>query len=131
MKPDLFAGRRVMFVFPVLVLVSAAAAGCDIAMADLRQKETVEWRKNYDLQPGGQLEISNVNGKIELQPGTGTSVEVVAEKTARAGSVEVAREALGRIEIQEKATATHVRIEKKIQRSSGGLFSRWNQEVYD
>ena len=39
---------------------------CDIAMADLRQKETAEWRKTYDLKAGGRLEISNVNGKIDV-----------------------------------------------------------------
>jgi len=129
MKSLPLGGGRIILVFPVLVVASAAAAGCDIAMADLRQKETVEWRKNYDLQPGGQLEISNVNGKIEVQPGTGNSVEVVAEKSARAGSVEAAREAIGRIEIQEKVSPTNVRIETKTQRGSGGFFGGWNQEV--
>jgi hypothetical protein len=130
MKPHPPGRRRVIVVLPVLVLASAAAGGCDIAMADLRQRETVEWRKNYDLQPGGQLEISNVNGKIEVQPGTGSSVEVVAEKSARAASVEAAKDALGRIEIQEKTSPTHVRIETKVQRGSGGFFGGWNQEVH-
>jgi putative adhesin len=130
MKPHPLGGRRVIFVLPVLVLASAAGAGCDIAMADLRQKETVEWRKTYDLQPGGQLEISNVNGRIDVQPSTGASVEVVAEKSARAGSVEAAKDALARIEIQEKASPTSVRIETKIQRGGGGFFGGWNQEVH-
>src|SRR3954468_23132139 len=95
MNTHRLGGRRVIFVLPLLVLASAAAAGCDIAMADLHQKETAQWRKSYDLQPGGRLEISNVNGKIDVEPGSGTSVEVVAEKSVRAGSVESAREALG------------------------------------
>jgi hypothetical protein len=129
MRTHLLARRKLAFMLPVLVVASTAAAGCDIAMADLRQKETVEWRKNYDLQPGGQLEISNVNGKIEVQQGTGNSVEVVAEKSARAGSVEAAKNAIERIEIQEKASPTNVRIETKIQRGNGGLFGGWNQEV--
>jgi hypothetical protein len=122
--------RRFIFILPVLVVASAAAAGCDIAMADLRQKETVEWRKNYELQPGGRVEISNVNGKIDVQPASGTSVEVVAEKSAHAGSVEAAKDALGRIEIQEKASPTNVRIDTKIQRGNGGFFGGWNQEVH-
>jgi hypothetical protein len=123
-------GRRVIFALPVLVIATAAAAGCDIAMADLHQKETAEWRKNYDLQPGGRLEISNVNGKIDVQPGSGTSVEVVAEKSARAGSAAAAREALARIEIQESSSPSTVRIETKLQRHTGGLFGGWNQEVH-
>ena len=122
--------RRVMFVLPVLIVASAAAAGCDLAMADMRQKETVEWRKTYDLQPGGRFELSNVNGRIDVQPGSGTSVEVVAEKSARAGSVEAAKEALGRIEIQENASASIVRLETKLQRRTGGFFGGWNQEVH-
>lgn len=129
MRAQPLVRRKVIFVLPVLVVASAAASGCDIAMADLRQKETAEWRKNYELQPGGQLEISNVNGKIEVQPATGTSVEVVAEKSARAGSAEAAKDAIGRIEILEKASPTNVRIETKIQRGSSGFFGGWNQEV--
>jgi hypothetical protein len=130
MKTHPLGSRRVMFVLPVLVVASAAAAGCDIAMADMRQKETAEWRKTYDLQPGGRFELSNVNGRIDVQPGSGTSVEVVAEKSARAGSVEAAKEALGRIEIQENASPSNVRIETKLQRRTGGFFGGWNQEVH-
>jgi len=123
------ARRRVHLVLPVFVVASLAAAGCDIAMADLREQQTAEWRKSYDLQPGGRLEISNVNGKIDVQPGTGTTVEVVAEKSARAASVEAAKDAVGRIEIQESVSPSKVRIETKVQRRSGGLFGGWNQEV--
>jgi hypothetical protein len=130
MKAHALGGRRLILALPVLVVASAAAAGCDIAMADLHHKETVEWRKNYDLQPGGRLEISNVNGKIDVQPGTGNSVEVVAEKSARAASVEAAKDALGRIEIQEKVSPTNVRIDTKVQRGTGGFFGGWNQEVH-
>jgi DUF4097 and DUF4098 domain-containing protein YvlB len=130
MKPHALVGRRVILVLPLLVVASAAAAGCDIAMANLRQKETVEWRKNYELQAGGRLEISNVNGRIDVQPASGSSVEVVAEKSARAASIEAAKDALGRIEIQEKASATNVRIETKIQRGSGGFFGGLNHEVH-
>jgi putative adhesin len=123
-------GPRVILIVPVLVVASAAAAGCDIAMAELRQKETAEWRKTYDLPSDGRLEISNVNGKIEVQPGTGTSIEVVAEKSARAGSAQAAKDALERIEIQERTSPTHVRIETKIPRGSGGFFGGANQEVH-
>jgi hypothetical protein len=130
MKTHPLGGRRVTFLLPVLVVASAEAAGCDIAMADLREKQTAEWRKSYELQPGGRLEISNVNGKIDVQPATGTTVEVVVEKSARAGSVEAAKEAIARIEIQETVSPSNVRIETKVQRRTGGLFGGWNQEVH-
>ena len=109
--------RGLVFLLPVLL----AAAGCDIAMADLRQKETAEWRKSYDLQPGGRLSVTNVNGKIDVQPATGRQVEIVAEKSARGGSTDAARQALGRIQILETVAPAEIRLETKLERSSGLL----------
>src|SRR3989304_1031996 len=88
----------------VLPILLVASSGCDLAMADHRQKETAEWRKTYELQPGGRVEISNVNGKIDVQPGNGNTVEVVALKSARAASTEAARQALDRIEVPENVS---------------------------
>jgi DUF4097 and DUF4098 domain-containing protein YvlB len=117
--------RAAALVLPVL-LVSAA---CDIAMAEHKEKETSEWRKTYEIQPGGRLEIGNVNGKIEVQPGTGNTVEVVAEKIANAATKEAAREALNRIEIKDEASASLVKIETRLQRGEGGLFGGANLQV--
>jgi hypothetical protein len=122
--------RKAVFVLPLFVVASTATTGCDLAMAHYNQKETAEWRKTYDLQPGGRLEIRNINGKIDVEPSTGNAVEIVAEKSARAASTEAAKEALGRIEIQESASPTDVRIETKVQRNAGGLFSRSEQLVH-
>jgi DUF4097 and DUF4098 domain-containing protein YvlB len=123
--------RRIGSVLPLLVVVSAATAGCDIAMADYKQRETAEWRKTYELQPGGRVEITNVNGKIDVTASTGNTVEIVAEKSARAGSSEAAKEALGRIEIQDTASPSEVRVETRVNRNGGGgLFGRANQQVH-
>jgi putative adhesin len=119
-----------VFVLPFLAVASAVSTGCDLAMAHYKEKQTAEWRKTYELQPGGRLEISNISGKIDVEPSTGNSVEILAEKTARAASSEAAKEALGRIEIQESASATNVRIETKVQRNAGGLFARAEQRVH-
>jgi bifunctional DNA-binding transcriptional regulator/antitoxin component of YhaV-PrlF toxin-antitoxin module len=116
--------RVATLVLPVLVV---ASAGCDIAMADFKQKQTAEWRKTYELQPGGRVEISNVNGKIDVEPASGNTVEVVAIKSARAASTEAAKEALDRIEIQETISPSDVRIQTRLQR--GGLFSGGNLQV--
>jgi hypothetical protein len=120
--------RFAALVLPLL-LASAAGAGCDIAMADYKQKETAEWRKTYDLQPGGRVEISNINGKIDVAPSTGNVVEIVAEKIAKAGSSEAARQALDRIQIVETASGGDIRIETKVPRNTEGLISRANQQV--
>ena len=65
---------------------SVASTGCDLAMQHYSEKQTAEWRKTYDLKPGGRIEIRNVNGRIEVQPSTGSAVEVVAEKSANGAS---------------------------------------------
>lgn len=115
---------RLALVIPALV----AASACDIAMADLKAKETSEWRKSYELQPGGRVEIINVNGRIHVEPSGSNTVEVVALKTARASTPEGAKESLGRIEIRDEATASSVRVETKVQRTSG-LFNHGGVDV--
>jgi putative adhesin len=106
----------------VLPAALTASAACDIAMADHRQKETSEWRKTYELQPGGRVEIGNVNGKVEILPGQGNTVEVVALKTGTGVSQDAAKEALGRIEILEDISPGSIKIETKTRRDSGSLF---------
>lgn len=118
--------RSAALVLPVLCVASAA---CDIAMADLREKETAEWRKTYELQPGGRLQIGNVNGKIDVRPGTGNTVEVVAEKIAQGATREAAREALARIEITEEVSPSLVKLDTKLNKGSAGIFSGGNLQV--
>ncbi len=120
--------RRTRAAALLLPLLFVASAACDIAMADFRQKATAEWRKTYDLQPGGRLEISNVNGKIDVQPATGNTVEVVALKSARGASEEAAKEALDRIQIEETVSPGDIRIQTRTDRG-GSLFGGGNFEV--
>lgn len=123
--------RGAALVLPLVIVgaASVASTGCDLAMQHYNEKQTAEWRKTYDLQPGGRIEIRNINGKIDVQPSAGNSVEVIAEKTARAGSVEAAKAALDLIEIQETASAVEIRIQTRMQRL-GGLFGGGNQQVH-
>jgi Toastrack DUF4097 len=111
-----------------LIVILASVSACDIVTADFKSQETAEWRKSYSLQPGGRIDISNVNGKIEVEPSRGNTVEVIALKSARGASPDAAREALGRIDIAESASPTSIRIETKLQRASG-LFNRGGMEV--
>jgi DUF4097 and DUF4098 domain-containing protein YvlB len=120
--------RLTTLVLPLLV-AAILTSGCDLAMADYKQKETAEWSRTYELQPGGRVEIGNVNGKIDVQPAAGNVVEIVAEKTAKAGSVEAARQALERIEIIESISPAGIKIETKVQRGTEGLISRASQQV--
>jgi hypothetical protein len=119
---------------PVLVAVSAfsvaaaASAGCDIVTAELKHTETAEWRKNYELQPGGRVEIGNVNGKIEVERSTANTVEVLATKSARGATREAARQVLERVEIIEGVSSSEIRIETRIPRM-GGMFHSGSAQV--
>lgn len=117
--------RESAAILPVLLLVSA----CDIAMADFREQETAEWRKTYELQAGGRVEIGNVNGKIQVTPGQGNAVEIYAKRIAKAGSKEAAKEALQRIQILDSTTGGVIKVETKVSRDSGGLFNHTQAQV--
>ena len=119
--------RRSLLISLLPVLLVGVSA-CDIVTADLKAQETAEWRKSYDLAPGGRVEIRNVNGRIEVQPSSGNSVEIVALKSARAGTPEAAREALGRIEIIDSSGGGTVKVETRLPRG-GQLFHMGNTEV--
>ena len=114
-----------MLVLPVLLV---ASAGCDIAIGHASEQETADWRKTYDLRPGGVVEITNVNGKIDVVPGQGNRVEVVAVKTGRGANADTAKETLRRIEIRDGSSADGVRISTHFDRS-GALFNRANWQV--
>jgi len=120
--------RAAAVVLPLMLLVTAASSGCDIVTADFKSRETAEWRKTYELQPGGRVEITNVN-RIDVTPSAGNTVEIVAVKTARAGTQEAARAALERIEIREDASASSVKVETKVARVNG-FFNMGGTEVH-
>jgi Toastrack DUF4097 len=120
--------RRLAPAAVVLPLALVAAAGCDIVTADLKHTAKAEWRKSYELQPGGRVEIANVNGRIRVEPSANRTVEIVAEKSARGATEEAAKQALERIEIREEASASTVRVETRMPRS-GGLFDGGSGQV--
>lgn len=125
MMSSLYARAAVALCLPVLL---ASAAACDLATADLRSQETAEWQRSYELEPGGRVEIVNVNGGIDVEPSGGNTVQVVALKRVRAVSPEAAREALDLIRITEDVSPGSVKLETTYPRTSG-LFQRGGGEV--
>ena len=113
--------RRLSLLVLPLLLGSIASAGCDIVTADLRSEESTDWHKTYQLETGGRLEISNVNGKIEVEASTGNTVDVMVIKKARGGSPEAAKAALERATITEDVSSGRIRIETKVARISSGI----------
>ena len=114
---------------PILLVSLTALQGCDVVTADLKQSETAEWRKTYELSAGGRVEINNINGKIQVEPSVGNAVEVVALKTAKGHTSEAAKAALERIEIREEVSASSISIATKLPRSGGGWFEMGGTQV--
>lgn len=122
-KPGRLAG--------LLVLACAAALGaaCDVMFQGMNAEATDSWQRTYKLASGGLVEITNPNGMIQVTPSAdATTVEVVAERRARAASEEAARQELKAIRISEQATPTQVRLE--VARGAEGMhFGRSSRTV--
>ena len=110
--------RALTLALPILALSSLSTA-CDIVTADMKNSVKDEWRKTYTLDPGGKVEINNVNGPIRVEPSAGNQVEVIAEKKGKGASDEAARKAVASIEIREQASGGSVRIDTRTPRSNG------------
>jgi hypothetical protein len=112
---------------PALVLLAVlAASGCDISVGNgdfnidvVTGKAQDEWTRSYDLQPGGKVEIVNINGKIQVEATDGARLEVRAERIVKARTDEAAREALPKVEIVEEASPAGVRLQTKIRERLG------------
>ena len=113
---------------PVLIVL-AASAGCDIMTADFKSEETAQWHKTYELAANGRVEIGNVNGKIEVEPSTGNTVDVTAIKKARGASPEAAKAALDRATFTEDVSADRIKIDTKIARMEGIVFGGGGLQV--
>jgi DUF4097 and DUF4098 domain-containing protein YvlB len=112
-----------------LLAATLASAGCDLMTANLRAEQSAQWQKTYALAANGSVDIENVNGKIEVEPSSGSNVEVIAIKKAHGASDEAAKAALDRITIAEDVSGDHVKIEAKFPRAGGILSGSGNGSV--
>jgi len=119
---------RSPFVASALLIASLAGAACDVRVGenglsvDIAEGKAVEeWKGSYTLPAGSRVDVSNVNGPIEVVASTNAQIEIVAERTARAGSDEAARELLKAVEIKEEVSTDAVVIETVHQRSTGAF----------
>ena len=122
-----FARRRLSAL--VLPLLLGTLAACDIVTADLRSEETAQWHKTYQLEPNGRVEISNVNGKIDVEPSTGNTVDVTANKKARGATPEAAKAALERASIVDDVSGGRIRVETKVAKMDGIVINGSTAQV--
>jgi putative adhesin len=114
---------------PVLLLplLLGFLAGCDLVTA--RSEETAQWHKTYQLAPNGRVELNDVNGKIEVEPSTGNTVDVMAIKKGRGGSPDAAKAALERVSIVEDVSPSRIRIDTKWPNLGGSIFNGGSVQV--
>src|SRR5712691_1773294 len=86
------------------------AASCEIAHhgGTLEGRAADEWTRSYPLTADAEVQIVAGGGSIDVQGGNGTTLEVHAERIARASTDAAARELLPRIEIREDITPERV-----------------------
>jgi putative adhesin len=112
--------RQSIRAFGVCPAIALLLTACDVRVGDngvsvgvASGKASDQWVRTYTLQPGGQLEIVSDGGPIDVAGTDGTQIEIRIERDARAGSDELAREALKSVEIAETTSAGGVRVETR------------------
>jgi hypothetical protein len=109
--------RSALISLPFALASVLVLAGCDLSVGHLTGRATEEWTRTYPLAAGGEIRIGNTNGQVDVEGVEGSTVEVRAEKIARAATDTGARELLPRITIKEEAQADRVSVET--ERMSG------------
>jgi len=69
-----------------------------------------EWTRTYTLEEGGEVQIANQNGPIDVQGVDGNSVDVRIERVAHAATNEAAAEIVPRIRINEDVTPSKIAV---------------------
>jgi hypothetical protein len=131
--------------FLVLTLTAALfGSACDIKVDDNgisvdvgQGSVTDEWRRTYTLPEGGRLEITNQNGAIDVERGSGREVQVVVERSVR-GSDADAKAVLASLQMDEEVTPASVKIglhpseeSEARPRSRRGVTLRYRVKVPD
>lgn len=95
----------------VLAAAVIPLAGCGIPMGPLKAEAHDTWTRTYGLSKMGEVSITNVNGRVEVEGVDGATVEVSAERIAHGATGALAKELLPRIPINERSTPDLVFIE--------------------
>ena len=111
-----------------MVASLALTAGCDIALSGAREEATETITKSYPISAGGTLDIATVNGRIDVVPGTASTVELKAVKIARSATKDGAAELLKKYALKEEIGPDLVKV--RLEKPSGGpSLSGWGQSV--
>lgn len=87
---------------PLSLALALAASGCVGRTGELKGRASDEWVRSYTLQDGGEFQIVGGTGTIEVTGGDGPSIEVKAERIAKAPTDEGAKAIPARIRLVEE-----------------------------
>jgi len=118
-------GRRQAGRVAALLLI-LSASGCNQS-GTLKGRASDTWTRSYTLQDGGELQVVGGVGTINVQGGTGPTIEVKAERRVRAATDTAAATMAPRVRISEDVSP-----DKIVLRSEGlgGLIIGVEIEVY-
>jgi len=117
--------RSRFFALVAVAFVAASTSACELAFTQFSAEQKDQWERSYALEAGGEFELRNTNGTIEVGPSADGKVHVRAERIAKAGSEAAAKELLAKIEIREEVSAGSVRLDTKSP-SSGFMSGHVN-----
>jgi len=95
---------------PAVSLATLLLGACNVQFSNDAEAHD-QWKKSYTLTQPGVFELRDSNGTIQIETGEGNAVEVVADRTMKAGTEEAAKEALAHFEFIETVTPNHVAID--------------------
>jgi DUF4097 and DUF4098 domain-containing protein YvlB len=107
-RPDRRSSRFLSIAAAVAVALSAAAC---FPGGALQAQATDTWTRSYTLSKAGDVSITNLNGRIDVEGGDGSTVEVSAERISHGATEQLADQLLTRIAIVDHATPDSVSIE--------------------
>ena len=115
----------------VAVSLAVATSACDVVVGGLHARETAKdtWQRSFQLADGGRFELVNQNGRIEVEAVDGDTIEVVAERSAGAPTIDEAKDLLKQVEIQAEVTAGLVKITTKAPKSFGRQHANVKYQV--
>jgi hypothetical protein len=123
------------FYWCLLVVAVTILAGCDVSVGKgglsvslLSGRASDEWTKTYQIGSSPKVEIVNGNGLITVEATDGNIVEVRAEREAKAGSDQAAKDLLGKLEIREESSPDAIRLETRAP--SGGIATSYQVRYF-
>lgn len=129
--PPLALSPQPLALLAGLSLLTGMSAACDIQVHEggdvkvglFSAQVKQEWTRTYPLPAAGQIEVTNLNGPIEVSQGPeGSGVEVRADITAKALTDGGAKDILSKGKIEETVSPERVKVETVIPRGVHGSY---------